>query len=114
MEGPAKPPKLPRQLISPMDADAVVQPSRAEGSAQKEGRRALMPIEASVNMVIMKTSPAPPRCAAHNEMPATKKGMAQCQRRSPVRSELQPTSSIAGQDARLGIAVIRVVCTELK
>ena len=101
------------QLITPILAAAAVPPRKEWGSAQNAGRRALRPIAAMVNIAMPGTILLPAQRLPARPAAAMMYAMAVCQRRSPLRSELHPTNSIAGQDTRNGIDEIIATWNEL-
>src|SRR4051812_6491874 len=87
------------QLMNPMAAAAAALFRNAEGNAQKAGRYAQVPA-ATIAKTKMRSAL---ECGNTNQAPsataAANCGIAKCQRRSLVRSEFQPTNSIATKAA---------------
>src|SRR5215813_3129732 len=93
--GPKNPPRLPKALISPIDAAAADSARNSVGNGQKLGKNAVVHAPTTtINTNASAKSPlknsAPPKHAA-----PINSGIAVCQRRSRDRSECQPLSSIA-------------------
>src|SRR4051812_4643315 len=82
------------QLMNPTAAAAAERVRKAEGSAQKDGREATVPKPRTVKIETSSVF----ECGRKNHAPsasaAVSCGIAKCQRRSPIRSELQPSHSI--------------------
>src|SRR5262249_5023919 len=91
--GPTQPPRLPKELIKPMDAAAADAVRNMLGNDQNAGKYAFNPPIASVNSATVSHSvPFVNGVAAMASAPK-KIGTDACQRRSRVRSEFQPTNS---------------------
>src|SRR5262245_5527707 len=93
--GPKKPPRLPKALISPIEAAAADSARNSVGNGQKLGKNAVVhapttTINANANAKSPRKKSAQPRHVA-----PTNNGTAVCQRRSRERSECQPLTSIA-------------------
>src|SRR5712671_3020710 len=101
------------QLIAPIQAAALVPPKIAGGSAQKAGNLALMPIAAMENITIPSGTLSPVRRLPARPTAVARYAAEACQRRSPVRSEFQPTNSMAGKETRKGMAAITDTSNEL-
>src|ERR1700735_4440149 len=103
--GPAKPPRLPNELINPILAAAAVEPRKLLGMAQMGGFAATIPADprASRNRATGTSTVAIASVA--RPAAAISRGTDAWQRRSPVRSDSQPFSSIAGTPTSAGIAV---------
>src|SRR5271154_7452053 len=97
-EGVTKLPRLPMELIRPMEAAAADSPRKAEGTGQKAGRKALA-VEATVRHANANQKWEPERIVRVNARAPSMRGIAVCQRRSLVRSECQPLKSIARRTA---------------
>src|SRR5437588_12680462 len=82
------------QLMNPTAAAAAELVRNALGSAQNDGRYATVPKPSSVNMVMSIRFECGRKNHAINATAAMSWGSAKCQRRSPVRSELEPSSNI--------------------
>src|ERR1700676_560399 len=97
--GPANPPKFPTELMNPIDAAAADAVSSSVGSAQKLGMNAV--VHAPTTIIAAKLTGRFPRTSSvrPSAAPPKNKGKAVCHRRSPVRSECQPFSSIAPNPA---------------
>ena len=82
------------QLIKPTAAAAAELVKNALGSAQNDGRYAMVPNATNVKTVTNSTA----LCGRKNQAPSAialvNCGIAKCQRRSRVRSEFQPNNSI--------------------
>src|ERR1700694_5273707 len=85
-EGVTRLPRLPIELMRPMDAAAADSPRKAEGTGQKAGRKALA-VEAAVKHKNANQKWEPERIVSANATTPSMSGMAVCQRRSLVRSE---------------------------
>lgn len=110
--GPATPPSWPNELITAIATADDIPANKELDTDQKGAWRPLMPMAATVRakmpigiLSIACDSASPP--AARSTHPAV------CQRRSPVRSEFQSTSSVNGNAARNGMADTSVVTTGL-
>src|SRR5438093_13383596 len=93
--GPRNPPRLPKELMSPIEAAAADSLKNAVGSAQKLGRYASAPAATKQKLKTASTVFSPAATLSPSAVPATSIGTAVCQRRSRVRSDDQPTRSIA-------------------
>src|ERR1043166_12562 len=82
------------QLMKPTAAAAAELVRNAEGSAQNEGRYATVPKPSSVKSVTRTAFVCGRKNHATSASAAINCGIAKCQRRSPLRSELQPNNSI--------------------
>src|ERR1700720_2139223 len=102
--GPKNPPMLAVQLINPTAAAAAELVKNALGSAQNDGRYAMVPNATNVKTVTNSTV----LCDRKNQAPSATAlvncGIAKCQRRSRVRSELHPSTSMPISPAMNGIA----------
>src|ERR1043166_3538901 len=111
--GPTNPPMLATQLMNPIAAAAAELVRNAEGNAQNEGRYAVVPNPIKVNT---RTSHAF-ECGTTNHAPSAKAainwGRAKCQRRSCVRSEFQPRTSIPTKPAPKINDPIQLTCRTL-
>src|SRR5215472_14706373 len=113
--GPKNPPMLAVQLMKPTAAAAAELVRNEDGSAQKDGRYATVPKPISVNTTISTLIECGARNHAPNASAAVNCGTAKCQRRSRVRSEFQPSSSIPMRPATNGIAPTQPMrCTSVQ
>src|SRR6202045_3237816 len=91
------------QLIKPTAAAAAELVKNALGSAQNDGRYAMVPNATNVKTMTKSTA----LCVRQNQAPSAialvNCGIAKCQRRSRVRSELHPSASIPINPAINGI-----------
>src|ERR1700724_3595685 len=92
------------QLMNPTAAAAAELVKNALGSAQNDGRYAMVPNATNVKTMTKITA----LCGRKNQAPSAialvNWGIAKCQRRSRVRSELHPSASIPISPAINGIA----------
>ena len=88
------PPMLAVQLMNPTAAAAAEALRNADGSAQNDGRYETVPKPISVNTTMSSAFECGRKNHALSASAAVNCGMAKCQRRSRVRSEFQPSSSI--------------------
>ena len=92
------------QLIKPIAAAAAELVRNALGNAQNDGRYAIVPNATKVKTTINNTA----LCGRKNQAPSAialvNCGIAKCQRRSRVRSELHPSASMPISPAMNGIA----------
>src|SRR5262249_13857936 len=102
--GPTKPPVFPPELISAIDAAAPTPATSDVASAQNGPNIDARLATATVSVATVQTTPddsvLADSAAAHNAA-----GTAKCQRRSPLRSDRRPTSTIATAPAAYGIAL---------
>src|SRR3954469_12970340 len=94
MYGPTKPPRFPTELINPMETAALAPLSRAEGRAQKLGKKDQSPAATTQSMTSERAMCAFNKTVQKNATPAQSRGIVACHMRSPVRSEDQPTQSM--------------------
>ena len=106
MVGPTKPPRLPIELISAMPAAADRPPSSCGGIAQKTAASDRNPICAMVKPNTRIHGYGCEATATSRPTAVTAAHAATCNRRSPVRSECRPTTTIATNAATNGSAVI--------
>src|SRR4051812_48439307 len=97
--GQKSPPMLAMQLMKPTAAAAADRVRNADGSAQKAGKYATVPKPSSVKIAINAASECGKKNHAVRASAATNCGITKCQRRSPVRSELQPNHNIPARPA---------------
>src|SRR3954471_20599586 len=85
---------LATQLMNPTAAAAADLVRNADGKDQNDGREAIVPNAIRLNTTTSNAF----ECGRINQVPsataAVNCGIAKCHRRSPVRSELQPNTSI--------------------
>src|SRR6267143_3656131 len=105
--GPTNPPMLAVQLMNPTAAAAAELVRNPEGNAQNDGRYAVVPNPISVNTTMSNAFECGAKNHALSATAAVNCGMAKCQRRSRVRSEFQPSTSIPMRPATNGIAPIQ-------
>src|SRR5437764_412466 len=105
--GPTNPPVLPTEFTSAIDAAAAVFESADRdvvARAQNGPNIDANPIIAIDSVTIDQTMPVPAVLTA-SAAPPTVAATAKCQRRSPVRSECRPASTIATAPKAYGIAL---------
>ena len=102
--GPTNPPMLAVQLMKPTAAAAAELVRSEEGSAQNDGRYAVVPKPMSENTTTSTTFECGRKNQAASAAAPVSCGTAKCQRRSRVRSEFQPSNSIPMRPATNGIA----------
>ena len=103
--GPAKPPRLPNELINPILAAAAVEPRKLLGMAQMAGLAATIPADPTASRIRATGTSTVATARVARPTAARSRGSAACQRRSPARSESQPFTSMAGTPTSAGIAV---------
>src|SRR4030095_2642678 len=108
--GPKKPPMLAVLLMNPTAAAAAEALKNAEGTAQNAGKEATVPNPTSVNSATSNRFECGNASNAINATAAVNCGAAKCQRRSRVRSELQPSANIPTSPPINGIAPIHPIC----
>src|SRR4051794_10025188 len=99
---------LPTQLIRPMDAAAAASLSTAVGKAQKGGRKVQTNPAAMVKKIIATANCERAATLAARAAPEINNGTAACQRRSRLRSDLQPVTTSVMTPSRYGTAVMSV------
>src|SRR6202000_2259503 len=107
--GPKNPARLPSELTAAMPPAAAAPDRNAAGSVQITGRQPKMPKPAIDNAIIFSTglsSPAP----AEPPPAATSSAIATCQRRSSLRSEWRPHSTMLNTPTIYGSDVTKPVC----
>src|ERR1700719_1375054 len=97
----------------PVAIAAAVSERKADGIAQKLGKKASRPAAAIENRISEGTVPQSALLSTSNAAAVTHSGIAVCQRRSPVRSECQPFICMATKPSRLGKATSRVTLKSL-
>src|SRR5438445_4637318 len=101
------------QLIKPTAAAAAELVRNVNGSDNNAGKYETDPNPISVNTLYSNTL----ECGKANHIvrpsAAVNCGTAKCQRRSRLRSELQPITSMPSSPAMNGIAPIQPTCTSL-
>src|SRR5712692_10515946 len=97
----------------PIEAAAAVVLKKLPGMAHSDGYADMIPAEATANSAIATGTPTSNRATAASAAAADKRGIAACQRRSPVLSERQPQTSIAGIDTIAGIAASKATFVTL-
>src|SRR5205809_716541 len=102
------------QLMKPTAAAAAELVRNADGNAQNAGRYDTVPKPISVNTKINTAFECGRKNHAASPSAAVNCGTAKCQRRSRLRSELQPSTSIPRSPAMNGIAPIQPTCTSLQ
>src|SRR5207248_2895886 len=104
--GPKNPPILAVQLMNPTAAAAAELVSSELGRAQNDGKYAVVPNPTRLNTIKSNAFECGKKNHAPNANAAVNCGIAKCHRRSCVRSELQPTSSIPIRPGTKGMAAI--------
>src|SRR6476646_1037287 len=92
--GPKNPPMLATQLMKPTAAAAAERVRNAEGRAQNAGRYATVPNPSSAKTPTRSAFECGTKNHAQSVTAAVNCGITKCQRRSPVRSELEPNHNI--------------------
>src|ERR1035437_6110026 len=113
MYGPTNPPRLPTELINPILAAAAVPLRNTVGRDQNADGNAYNAIVANEKAAIATTRLFPAHWLRARPTPTIRMGTAACHRRSPVLSECQAESSIAGTAASQGIPETRVTSNVL-
>src|SRR6266436_4728762 len=103
------------QLMNPTAAAAAELARNALGSAQNDGRYAMVPNATNVKTVTNSTA----LCGSKNQMPRAialvNWGIAKCQRRSRNRSELHPSTSMLISPAMNGMEPTQPIrCTSVQ
>src|SRR3984885_5675186 len=79
MYGPAKPPRVPSELISPIDAAAAVPAKKGVGRHQSGGFAALTPNAVSESPATARKAEDPPRAATAIPAAPIRQAVAACQ-----------------------------------
>ena len=103
------PDRLPTELIHAMPAAAAVPERMAGGSDQKHTIPERAPAVATVSVAISAQPPIWGRALSANAAPLIRHGAATCHRRSPVRSECPPTTTIAMAAVTHGITEMKPI-----
>src|ERR1700721_805287 len=88
MYGPAKPPRVPSELISPLDAAAAGAAKKVVGRHQSGGFAALTPNAVSESPATARKAEDPARAATAIPAAPIRQAVAACQERSPGRAEV--------------------------
>src|SRR5438876_10919849 len=100
-------------MIMPEAISEAESKNKADGMAQKIGKKASKLAAADENKKRDGTVPQFATLSTSNAAAATHSGIAVCQRRSAVRSECQPFTCMARKPSRLGRATSRVTLKSL-
>src|SRR5579863_5194257 len=113
-DGPRKPPSpAETQLMVPVAIAAAESQRKAEGMAQKLGRKASRLAVAIENRNKEGRNPQSVTLSTSNAAAVTQSGIVVCQRRSELRSECQPFTCMATKPSTLGKATSRVTLKSL-
>src|SRR5579864_5775486 len=93
--GPTNPPRLPSELISPIDAAAADSLRKVVGKTQNAGWNAKYPAPTRQKNETAMMMFVPRSTVSSRQTPHKKSGAAACHRRSQVLSECQPLSCCA-------------------
>src|SRR5438874_8750845 len=105
---------LAMQLMKPTAAAAAELVRNEDGSAQNDGRYAIVPKTTSENTTTSSAFEDGRKNHALSASADVNCGMAKCQRRSRVRSEFQPSKSIPNSPAINGIEPTQLTRTTLQ
>src|SRR5580765_1169091 len=106
--GPTNPPRLPAELINAIAAAAAGPLRNAVGSAQNGDGNEYSAIVATENAPIARAICLPAAILSDRATPTMNSGTAAWRRRSPVRSECDAMTSIAGIAQSHGIPDRRI------
>jgi hypothetical protein len=114
-DGPIKPPSpTETQFIVPVAIAAAESQRKAEGMAQKLGRKASRLAAAIENRNKEGRNPQSATLSTSNADAVTQSGIVVCQRHSDVRSERQPFTCMATKPSTLGKATSSVTLKSLR